>query len=49
MDTPLLIAVQRGAHRAMDALLSLPGIDVSAKNNKGFSALHLASQLGYNR
>ncbi|XP_025080925.1 E3 ubiquitin-protein ligase MIB2-like isoform X2 [Pomacea canaliculata] len=49
MDTPLLVAVQRGAHRAMDALLSLSGIDVSAKNNRGFSALQLASQMGYDR
>ncbi|XP_025080928.1 E3 ubiquitin-protein ligase MIB2-like [Pomacea canaliculata] len=49
MDTPLLIAVQRGSHRAMEAFLSMSGIDVRTKNNRGFSALQLACQEGYAR
>lgn len=49
MDTPLLMAVQRGSHRAMEALLSMSGIDVRTKNHKGFSALQLACQEGYAR
>ncbi|XP_025083339.1 E3 ubiquitin-protein ligase MIB2-like [Pomacea canaliculata] len=49
LNTPLLLALNRGAHRAVDALLSVPGININTRCNTGINALQVASHAGYAR
>jgi ankyrin repeat protein len=46
-QTPLMIATERGHHRTIHQLLSLPEVDVDLVNNEGRSALFLAVIHGY--